>query len=253
MSGSDAIPGFSPENPLEAALAEAAANPSQRPAFLEKLYDSEVLIPAPGPAPAEDRLMSAPPGSEIDLPVIQDEGRQIVPAFSSMVQLLRFVPEGSGYIQVAVRDLVKLWRDDLWLGLNPRGPGVLLGPADVRRLGGEVVPAPRREGEYVLGEPTEEPDALLDAVRAYAERSGTIAAAYRALMVDKEEGARPRIVIGLDLVHGADRDTVFAQVVEAARGTGIEGVALVPVALHGPGTVARYLVQNTTAFYRRDP
>lgn len=244
--------GFVPQNPLEEALAAAVADASRRGAFFEALAAAEVLIPAPGPAPAEDRLMSAPPGSEIDLPVIQDEGRQVVPAFSSMEQLLRFVPEGSGYIQIPVRDLVKLWRDDLWLGLNPRGPGVLLGPADVRRLGGEVVPAPRREGEYLLGEPTEEPAALLDAVRAYAERSGTIAAAYRALMVAREEGARPRIVIGLDLVHGADRDTVFAEVGEAARETGIDGFALVPVALHGPGTVARYLVQNTTPFYRRD-
>ena len=128
---------------------------------------------------------------------------------------------------------------------------MLLAPPDVRALGGPVAPAPSGE-EYLLGEPGEEPDALLDAVRAYAERSGTVAAAYRAQMVGKEAGARPRIVIGLDLVHGADRDTVFALVGEAARATGVEGFALVPVALHGPGTVARYLVQNTTPFYRRD-
>lgn len=245
-------PGFVPQNPLEEALAGAISDASRRGAFFDALAAAEVLIPAPGPAPTEDRLMSASPGSEIDLPVMQDEGRRIVPAFSSMEQLLRFVPEGSGYIRIAARDLAKLWREDLWLGLNPRGPGVLLGPADVRRLGGEAVPPPRGEGEHLLGEPTEEPVALLDAVRAYAERSGTIATAYRAVMVAKEEGARPRVVIGLDLVPGADRDTVFAQVGEAARETGIDGFALVAVALHGPGTVARYLVQNTTPFYRRD-
>ena len=249
MSGPDAIPGFSPENPLEEALAEAAADPAQRAAFLEKLFASELLIPAPGPPPVDDRLMSAPPGSEIDLPVVESGGRSIVPAFTSMTQLLQYVPEGTGYLQLAVRDLVKLWQDDLWLGINPRGAGVLLGPADVRRLAGE---APSREGEYMLGEPSEEPHALLDAVRAYAERSGTIAAAYRALMVGQEEGATPRIVIGLDLVHGADRDAVFAQVGEAARETGVDSVALVPVALHGPGTIARYLVQSTKPFYRRD-
>ena len=244
--------GFVPQNPLEEALAAAISDPSWRPAFVQALAAAELLIPAPGPAPAEDRLMSAPPGSEIDLPIVQDQGRQIVPAFTSMAQLLRFVAEGSGYVQIAVRDLVKVWREDLWLGLNPRGPGVLLAPPDVRALGGPVAPAPSGEGEYVLGEPSEEPDALLDAVRAYAERSGNIATAYRALMVAKEEGAKPRIVIGLDLVHGADRDTVFAQVGEAARETGTDGFALVPVALHGPGTVARYLVQNTKPFYRRD-
>lgn len=237
--------GFVPENPLEEALAAAVSEPSHRSAFLQSLRESELLIPAPGPPPAEDRLMSAPPGSEIDLPVVQDADRLIVPAFTSMTQLLRFVPEGSGYMQVAVRDLVKLWRDDLWLGLNPRGPGVLLGPDDVRRLG------TTSEDEYLLGEPREEPEELLRAVRTYAERSGSVVAAYRGLMA-AGGGGQPRIVIGLKLSDGADRDTVFAQLTEAGRETGIDGFALVTVNRHAPGTVARYLVERTEPFYRRD-
>lgn len=243
MTGGDDT-SFVPENPLEEALAAAVSDPSHRGAFFDALVDSELLIPAPGPPPAEDRLMSAPAGSEIDLPVVEDGGRSIVPAFTSMGQLLRFVAEGTGYVQIAVRDLVKLWRDDLWLGLNPRGPGVLLGPDDVRRLAPE-------NGEYLLGEPREEPETLIGAVRAYAERSGNVVAAYRALMV-AGEGAEPRVVVGLELADGADRDTVFAQVTEAGRETGIDGFALVPVTADATGPVARYLLDRTKPFYRRD-
>lgn len=245
MTEGDAT-GFVPDNPLEHALVAAASDPSARAAFLEALADAEVLIPAPGAAPAEDRLVSAPPGSEIDLPVVESDGRAVVPAFTSMTQLLRFVPEGTGYMQIAVRDLAKLWRDDLWLALNPRGPGVLLGPDDVRRLG----PA-RPEGDYLLGQPKEEPEAVLQAVRSYGERSGSLVAAYRALMATREPGARPRVVVGLELAEGADRDRVMSQVTEAIRESGVDSVALVPVTPDATGPVARYLLDSTEPFYRQ--
>jgi hypothetical protein len=248
----DDQPSFVPENPLEEALAAAASDTSARAAFVIALANAELLFPAPGPPPAEDRLISPPPGTKIELPVVQDQGRSIVPAFTSITQLLRFVEEGTGYYLLAVRDLATAWGDDLWLGVNPRGPGVMLGPADVRALGAQAQAAAGGEGGYELGEPDEEPVALLEAVRAYAERSGTITTAYRCAMVGNEEGAQPRIVIGLDLAPGADRETVFAQLTEAMGGMGVTDFALVSVALHGPGTVARYLVQSTEPFYRRE-
>lgn len=234
---------FVPENPLEEVLGAAVTDAAQRDRFLTMLYEAELLLPAPGPAPAQDRLVGAAPGSEIDLPVVDDGGRSVVPAFTSMSQLLRYVPEGGGYLQLAVRDLVRMWRDDLWLGINPRGPGVLLGPDDVRRLA-----PPADPGEYLLGEPRTEPEALLQAVSAYAERSGAVVAAYRGLMVD---GPTQRIVIGLELDEGADRDAVFSQVTEVGRETGVDGFALVPIKRDAPGPVARYLLDHTGPFYRR--
>lgn len=236
-------PSFEPENALEEALSAALLDPEARPAFYAALYAAELLLPAPGPAPVEERLLSAPAGSEIDLPVVRAGERSVVPAFSSTTQLLRYVPEGAGYFGIATADLVKLWHDDLWLALNPRGPGTLLSPADVKALPGR--------DEYVLGEPRREPEELLQAIRAYGERSGRVVAAYRALMHVKEPGARPRVVIGLELAEGADRDEVFAQVTEAGRESGIDGFALVPVSAQAPGPVARYLREQTTPFYRR--
>ena len=237
-------PDFVPENPLEQALAAAAADPLRRAAFLEALYDSEVLIPSPGPAPAADRLLSAPPGSELDLPVVDDGGRAIVPAFTSMTQLLRYVPEGTGYVQLAVRDLVYVWPDDVCLALNPRGPGVLMGPRDVRALGPQAQ-------DYLLGQPKEEPEALLRAISSYAESTNEVVAAYRGLMQSRDPGAVPRTVVGIELEEGADRDSVFAGVTEAARVSGVPGLALVPVDRGAPGPVARYLLEQTSPFYRR--
>jgi hypothetical protein len=242
---------FTPENGLEEALIAAAADPSRRPRFFETLFESEVFVPMQGPPPADDRLMSAPSGSEIDLPVVEDGGRSIVPAFTSMTQLLRFVPEGTGYMQVAVRDLVKLWQDDLWLALNPRGPGVMLSPSDVQRLPAPMTAPPDLQGPYLLGIPKEEPEELLAAVRAYAERSGGVVAAYRALIKSQEQGAEPRVVIGLELVDPSDRDMVFSQLTHAGRESGVEAFVLALVDRARPSDVASFLLESTKPFYRR--
>lgn len=242
---------FVPENYLEEALIAAATDPSRRAAFFEALFGSEVFLPMQGPPPAEDRLMSAPSGSEIDLPVVKDGSRSIVPAFTSMTQLLRFVPEGTGYTQVAVRDLVKLWQDDLWLALNPRGPGVMLSPSDVRGLPAPMAAPASPEGHYQLGIPKKEPKALLRMVRAYAERSGGVVAAYHALIRPAQEGAAPSVVIGLELLDDSDHEMVFSQLSHAGRETGVDQFMLALVSRERPSDVARFLLENTKPFYRR--
>lgn len=244
--------GFVPENHLEEALIAAATDPSRRAAFCELLFESEVFVPTPGPPPAEDHSTSPPSGSKIDLPVVRDGSRSIVPAFTSMAQLLRFVPEGTGYVQVAVKDLVELWQDDLWLALNPRGPGVMLSPSDVRGLPAPMAgPESPPQGQYLLGIPKKEPKALVRMVRAYAERSGGVVAAYHALIKPPQEDAEPSVVIGLELLDDADHEMVFSQVTHYGREAGVDPFMLALVSREQPSDVARFLLENTKPFYRR--
>ena len=244
---------FAPENELETAMASAMQDPALHPRFLEALLGAEVLIPVPGPPPSQDRLVAAPAGSEIDLPVLEGQDRSFVPVFSSMTQMLRFVPEGTGYMQLRVADLQKLWPDDVWMAINPKGDiGLGLSPDEVKAL---PDPAPLREnrGEegYVLGEPKEEPEALLSIVRAFAERTPQVVAAYRALMLLKGPGQKAHVVIGLELDDDAERERIFGQVTEAARESGVNALALVPVRRDEPNDVARYLLESTSPFYSR--
>ncbi|MDQ3916121.1 MAG: enhanced serine sensitivity protein SseB [Actinomycetota bacterium] len=246
-------PRFVPENPLEDALIAAGDDQERRRRVYEALFGAEVLLPAAGPPPSEDRLWSAPPGSEIDLPVIEHDGLTIVPAFSSLTQLSRYAGEGAGYLKIEVRELMRIWHDDLWLGLNPHGPGILLSPEEVHGLPRpDLRRPPSADTDYMLGVPKVEPTGLLDAIRSYAERSGKIVAAYRAIMLMAEPDATSRIVIGLEMTEGSDGRDVFAEVIEAVRvGEDVDDFLLVPVGVPNAGPVARFLVEQTEPFYGR--
>ena len=241
-----------PENVLEAALVAVAEERAGPADLYEALRDAELYVPAPGPAPSEERAVTADEGDEIALPIVHANGRDFVPVFSSMTQLLAYVPAGTGYLRLDGRSLATIWPEDAWMALNPRSPlRVVVSPADVRALAGGVrrerLDAPP-EGEYALGEPAEEPGALLDAIARYSSETPAVRAAYRALMV-APGGAGPQHVIGLEVDEGADRDAVLDGAARAGREGGESSIVL--VALPGRGTVARFLRERTRPFYIR--
>lgn len=75
-------------------------------------------------------------------------------------------------------------------------------------------------------------------------------AAYRALLRPEEGGTE--VVIGLELDDGADWDRIRRTASEAARESGVASFALVPVHPDRPGAVARYMIERTEPFYRRE-
>lgn len=223
-------------------MAAARNDPSAEAAFRETLLRSEVLVPQDGPPPAVDQLVTAPEGSEIELPVLQGGDRSFVPVFTSMEQLLKFVPAGTGYIQLEMSALVRMWPPDCWMAINPKGDlGTALSPKQVEALSGD--------SGYLLGEPAEEPEALLQTVRLFAERTPEIRACYRAQAQD--QGAAPVIAIGVELDEGADREQIFARLTEAARESGVAALGIVPIDREAPGAVARFMIEDTEPFYVR--
>jgi hypothetical protein len=175
----------------------------------------------------------------------------VIPVFSSMVQLLRYVPEGTAYLRARGRDLASLWPEDAWMALNPRGDlGTMLTPEQVRGLGGTIRPPEAGQAGVVVGEPEEEPRALLEVIELYCRRTPEVRAAYRALLRPEEGGTQ--VVIGLEVDDGAEWDRIRRTVSEAARESGVASFALVPVRADRPGTVARYLIERTEPFYRRE-
>jgi hypothetical protein len=98
-------------------------------------------------------------------------------------------------------------------------------------------------------EPDEEPRALLEMIELYCRRTPEVRATYRALL--RPEGGT-QVVIGLEVDDGAEWDRIRRTVSEAARESGVASFALVPVRPDRPGTVARYLIERTEPFYRRE-
>lgn len=239
-----------PSNPLEEAIAAAASGSGSAEDFRAALFEAEVFLPSRGPGPQEERLVAAPPGSEIDLPIVTSGERSFVPAFSSLEQFLLFAPEGTAYMQIAVSDLVKFWPEDVWMALNPKGTGTALSPEEVMALPGQ--PA-RREpsGRYILGLPKEEQVELLRLLTAFGERTPEVVGIYRALLLVEGSGDGAQTLIGIESDEGADKQRIMSQAGEAARESGVPSVAFLPIDRDKVTEMTRYLLEETQPFYTR--
>jgi hypothetical protein len=175
----------------------------------------------------------------------------VIPVFSSMARLSGYVPEGTAYLRARGRDLASLWPQDAWMALNPRGDlGTMLSPQQVRGLGGTTRSAEAGEAGVVVGEPDEEPRALMQVIELYCRRTPEVRAAYRGLLRPEEGGTQ--IVIGLEVDDGVEWDRIRSTVAEVARESGVASFALVPIRPDRPGTVAQHLIERTEPFYRRE-
>jgi hypothetical protein len=113
---------FAPENPLEEALALAAAQ-DDREGFLAVLAASDVWVPAPSDRAGEAFFLIA--WSSGDL--------RFLPVFTSEARLAALAPQAEAWARVPMADLAGRLEDDTAIGVNPGGALGLLVPAgDVR-------------------------------------------------------------------------------------------------------------------------
>jgi hypothetical protein len=114
------------------------SNPAQIPdaqVVLQQLAASYAFIPQELPEGAEP-----PPEGAITLPVIEQEGTQFVPVFTSAEALASAGADPEAAVEVSVAQLAAGWpSDELWLAVDPSTPdGLTLPPDVVRALPGLV-------------------------------------------------------------------------------------------------------------------
>lgn len=229
-------PLFRPENEVEEALL-AAVRDGDRPGLIAALAHAEVYVPA------------EQAGEEVRLATIEQDGTSYVPVFTSLAQLRRVAPDGTGFLCVEGRGLSAVSPRGLSVVVNPGGElGVVLSPDEVEAL--ETAPA-APEPWQLVGEPAQEPEELLSALRSLAEREPSVRAAYRGLLL-RRGAATSELVIGLELADGADAHAILDDAAAAARSAGVESLALVIVGRDEPSDpVGRFLVTRTEPFYAR--
>jgi hypothetical protein len=93
--------------------------------------NSEVVVPQAAVTPGDE----APDGS-LSLPVIEQDGTQYVPVFTSEASMSKGAPELSEAVAVSAAELGANWpSDDLWLAVNPgTEEGLTLPPDAVKAL-----------------------------------------------------------------------------------------------------------------------
>jgi SseB protein N-terminal domain/SseB protein C-terminal domain len=246
---SEPLPLIRPENALEDALLAARENDDLEH-LLVTLALADVYIPAEEPGPDEETRVTAKAGEQLPLPVIELDGQSFVPVFTSLTQLARFRPEGGGYVRLLGRALSAITPSDVGVAINPGGDlGLPLTPDQVASLA--TAEPGDSEAEFLIGEPREEPRALLETIGRFAEERPEIRAAYRALLV-RRPGAKPEHVIGLELRPGADAEAAIEAAAEAAREAGVERLALLPLEPGvDAGQIGRFLLGQTQPFWSR--
>jgi hypothetical protein len=98
-------------------------------AVLQQLAASVAFLPQDIPDGVEP-----PPEGAIALPVIEQDGNQFVPVFTSSEMLAASGADPANAVEIPVVQLAMGWpSDDLWLAVDPSTPDGLTLPSDVVR------------------------------------------------------------------------------------------------------------------------
>jgi SseB protein C-terminal domain/SseB protein N-terminal domain len=235
---------FTPGNPLELMMVEAQAGRMEMRALMTALLSSPIYL-----VPGEESG-----GDELELAAREGrDGSLYIPAFTSRGRLERF--SGSDRAaSVPLLDLAASWPPEVSLVINPGDPIELVLPGeDFRRLAGggeQTVPAGT---SVMIGDPAEEPEAVLEAVAATCSRTPAVRGAYRAQLHVNRPGERPHLAIGL-LVDAPSEDhhELRREVARSATAAGAEQVSVVVLDRLAEGdAVAAYMLERTQPFYSR--
>ncbi|KEY57035.1 enhanced serine sensitivity protein SseB [Serratia sp. DD3] len=252
MSGSDE---------LEQLLKLAASQPAYRPAFFRQLLDATVYILGD----SEQVQLQGEITLDAETPVnIQhwekQDGSSVVPFFSSLALLQQAVAEEEHpFIAMPTRVLFEITQGD-HLFLNPKAEySKEFFPDEVAMLlatGGVVKPVERdieQETQLLLGQPTEYPAAMIDALTTLFSQRKLVRRAFLALIHDREVDEQPNLLIGLDVKgEQADIDALISEagMVASETAPNDDPVDFCLVEENARG-VSHYLVNHTQPFYQR--
>jgi hypothetical protein len=239
---------FAPENALEAIMLEAHAGRTPMTAFMTALLSAPVYLEAG----------EGSEGNELDLAAHEGrDGRRYIPAFTARSRLERF-GGGQRVVSVPLRELAAAWPAEVSLVIDPGDPVELVLPGpELRRIaegaepGGEQrVPAGT---SVMIGDPADEPTAMLQAVAEVCAEHPEVAAAYRAQLHVDSPGEAPHVAIGLVVDEtGGDTAELRRRVAERATAAGAEQVSVVIVDPGDRGdAIATYMLERTQPFFIR--
>jgi SseB protein N-terminal domain/SseB protein C-terminal domain len=241
-----------PANDLEGVMVQVAGGVREEAELFRALADAELLVPQPGEE-GPLRELPATPGAEVALPVVEVGGQRAVPAYTSEEQLRLAPPSGwTGFLRLPAQTLAAMLPTDGQVVLNPTGQLSTLVPV-TRLREPELPPGVRTLDEnrpIAAGEPEEEDERSLDAVRAWAQGRPEVRAAYRALYQPEGDPA-PRPAVGLLLAPGADAREILGAAVRELQGRVDPALDVLPIDPEDPGLLARFMLERTQPFYTR--
>lgn len=245
---------FTPANELERLLLAAASDLAARPAFYRALPDHELFIITEGRKPAAEEKVTLT-NEPIQVRMIEWDGEEFAPIFSSVDRIGVFATEQVGYLAMQGRDILKMLRGKN-LFLNPGSEvGRTFGHQEVDALLDGSMSEPLENqaaaGKKIqLSEPAEYPHQLTEALgRLFAKRK-EVNAAYLA-MATIDDGAPPHILIGVEVSKNWQSVVEDAAVVVREVNQSGDMVDFAEVTADPSDFVSNHLRTQTTPFYKR--
>jgi len=244
----------SEENELETALRLAADDPAHRPEFERLLLESKILVlGASDPSVGNDGVLRA--GSKLDLTHWQEEGKPILPFFTSVAALQRGIAEDAAYIKLDARALFEFTRGAT-LRLNGGSDyGRYFLPPEIDSLlakGSFSRPETRaldRATEVRLATVKNPPERLLAALTRLFEKTADVRTAHLALILWGGK-AKPVLLLGIEVDGPFDRISADTWTVAAAYMSQGEPIEIIQI---GPGKdgASGYFNRRGQPFYKR--
>lgn len=195
--------------------------PATRSLLFQLLLESHLVVMSPN-APAEHQSWTAEAGDTLQLVTFSDDEGTVLPVFTSVDALLRFRPDGSGYVALPASALFQMADagGTAKLAIDPGSPtsGYLtrgeieaLGRGRLPVDGSEVVTA---SSQIRIGRPADAmPPDVLDALRTSLSDAPSAARAWLT-MIQQGESA-PEVVIAVRF-DGPGDDPVMRSLIERA-------------------------------------
>ncbi len=188
---------FTPENDLERALMQAAANPSAQIIFYRLLLESDLFVLGKTAGQASESM----PGGEIQLVQMRHKDRIYHPIFSSLSRIQIYLTEHPDYFTIKGRDLFASTPGAYFL-LNPGSAyGKEFLPEEITALLKPNI-TPDKDTltrQVLITQPMERPVALAEALRQLFEARPEVEAAYLGQIAFAGENAPPHPIVGVKL------------------------------------------------------
>lgn len=257
---------MTPQNALEHALVAAATDPSARPLFYRLALESPLLFvdagsevdagsgaDADSDLPVDGKPTVLRAGASVRAEAVEIDGVLHTAIFSSQAALSAVLQTERKFISMLGRNLFELMRGS-HLILNPGLPygkqflpdeiEAMLDGTAVRGYSTQVL---QEETRVLLGQPSDYPRHLTDALAALFRSRKEVEAAYLGLCAWPDADERPHVVIGIDM-QGA-REALMPAVMSTIRGVARQG-EIVDVVGMDSSSFGAYL-RTTKPFYKR--
>jgi hypothetical protein len=247
---------FTPVNELERLLVAAAADPSARPAFYRGITQQELFVITEGRVPQREQQIVADENTSLQIRMIELDGKLHTPIFTSVERISAVVPQTVGFVAMkggAVLDMLR-GKD---LVLNPGSDyGKIFTAPEVESIVDGSIFQPQEEPhvggkKILLGQPSDYPRHITDALKRFFARSRDVKAAYLAHAFIPDLDQDPHTLIGVEVTGNWRTVVEEAGVVvrEVARpGEVVDFVQLHPRATD---TIGDYMQRHTQPFYTR--